>query len=58
MQRSLGAEHPTTVTVRQNLARFWRKAINENHADLEVLQNNPLFLEIMREFLPENLPDE
>jgi len=58
LQRSLGAEHPTTVKVRQNLARFWRKAINENRADLEVLQNNPLFLEIMREFLAQNLPDE
>jgi len=57
-QRSLGAAHPNTVTVRENLASFWREAINENRADLEVLQNNPLFLEIMREFLAKNLPNE
>ncbi|MGA9377546.1 MAG: tetratricopeptide repeat protein [Phormidium sp.] len=58
LQRSLGAEHPYTVTVRQNWAIFWIEAINENRADLEVLKNNPLFLEIMREFLAENLPNE
>ncbi|WP_413266585.1 tetratricopeptide repeat protein [Floridanema flaviceps] len=58
LQRSLGAEHPNTVTLRQNLAIFWLEAINENRADLEELQNNPLFLEIMREILAQNLPDE
>jgi tetratricopeptide (TPR) repeat protein len=58
LQGSLGAEHPDTVTLRQNLAIFWIAAINENRADLEVLQNNPLFLEIMREILAQNLPDE
>ena len=58
LQRSLGAEHPNTVTLRRNLAKFWSEAINENRADLEVLQNNPLFLEIMREFPAENPPDD
>ncbi|MFB2835285.1 tetratricopeptide repeat protein [Floridanema evergladense] len=64
-ESQLGVAHRDTITVRGNYAEFLRdyatflkQKLVESGADLEVLQKNPLFLEIMREFLPENLPNE
>lgn len=48
-QRSLGAEHPNTVKIRQNIAIFWTQAIVEGSVDLEALPYNLLFQEILPE---------
>jgi tetratricopeptide (TPR) repeat protein len=51
LQNSLGSQHPNTITVRNNLKTFWEVGIEAGIFDMAVLQENPLFRELLGEAL-------
>ncbi len=51
LQNSLGSDHPNTITGRNNLKIFWEEGIKAGIFDMAVLQENPLFRELLAEAL-------
>ncbi|MBW4508322.1 MAG: tetratricopeptide repeat protein [Scytonematopsis contorta HA4267-MV1] len=48
-KRILGENHSNTIVVKQNLAICWVKGLEKGYFSIEVLRENPLFIQIITE---------